>query len=186
MLWRLLGKDRNIALRELSSEQNSDRVIAIVGAAMLDGALREILEQRLRPSAETDINDLLFRPGAPLASTQPKIQLAYQLYALEKPERNAMFGLSQIRDIFVQHLGATFDFPDLSMSSAFANLILHESVTHYIDPETMRYSSHKIEDITSMRDLFTVNLKLSLTHLACDTRKHQQHSNIPVSSFSGV
>ena len=179
MLWSILGKDQSIALRELLGNQNSDRVIAIVGGAMLDNALRESLKQRLRPAAETDINECLFRPDGPLASTQSKIHLAYQLYALETIERNAMAAIAQIRDIFVHRLDATFDFSEQNMSRAFSNLILHKSSAYYFDPQTMRSSTYKIEEVNSRLDMFTVNLKISLTHLVRDMRKHRQNSNIP-------
>jgi hypothetical protein len=94
MVWALLNHDHAIATEEISFFEKSDRVAAIIGGAMLDDALRKALQSRLRPQdVNTDMNDKLFRIGGPLGNLSPKVDLAYQLYMVGKPERNTMHGI---------------------------------------------------------------------------------------------
>ena len=102
MVWALLNQAQNVALNELIEGQKSDRIVAIVGGAMLDDSLRHAIEQRLRFAK--DMNEKLFKVGGPLGNTAPKIDLGYQLYMFEKPMRNTMYGMTEIRNLFAHRL----------------------------------------------------------------------------------
>jgi hypothetical protein len=88
MVWALLNQAQNTALKELIDGQQSDRIVAIIGGAMLDDSLRISIERRLRFAK--DMNEKLFKIGGPLGNTAPKVDLGYQLYMFEKPMRNTM------------------------------------------------------------------------------------------------
>jgi hypothetical protein len=180
MVWAILNPDQNAALKELIQGQKSDRVVAVVGGAILDNSLRLALEQRLRPkNGKTDINEQLFRPAGPLGNLQPKIQLAYQLYMFEKPVRNAMTGLAQIRNLFAHHLDMRFSSDHPEMKKAVAQLRLQEGRTHY--PSAFGGDTkYRLEIIHQTRDLFFVNLKLVLICLMADADKHLPWSNSPM------
>ena len=92
MVWAVLANDQIAALEELRNQQNSDRIVAILGGAMLDDSLRQTLEWRLRHSEGINSNlDI----GRPLGNLGPKIDLAYQLYVFERDTHDAFIGLSE-------------------------------------------------------------------------------------------
>ena len=72
MVWAILGEEYNKAINEIIAS-DSDRIIAVVGGAMLDDTLRRTLEERLRDNK--DINKKLFRATGPLGNLGPKIDL---------------------------------------------------------------------------------------------------------------
>jgi hypothetical protein len=99
---------------------------------LLDDSLRRALELRLRAKdGNTDMNEKLFRINGPLGNLQPKIDLGYQLYMLDKPYRNAMYGLAEIRNLFAHNLSMTFADTGTKMAIAFAKLTLHEGKEFY-------------------------------------------------------
>lgn len=179
VVWAILNSDQNEALKEIIEGQKSDRIVAVVGAAILEDSLRSALVDRMRAKdGKTDINEKLFRVGGPLGNFAPKIDLGYQLWMFEKPYRNAMYGISEIRNMFAHNLGNTsFSSKDEKMVGAFKKLELHEGNTHY--PIPWADNEHLIEPINSNRDVFFVNLKLCLIWLMSDTSKHQAYTNIP-------
>lgn len=183
MVWAILSDDQNAAIKELTESQQSDRIVAVIGGAMLDDSVRRALEQRLRPKdGTTDMNNKLFRVGGPLGNTGPKIDLGYQLYMLDKPHRNAMHGLSEIRNLFAHNLSMSFADQGTKMKEASAKLLLHEGITHYPDPLlNMEDAMPELEPTTTPRDRFLVNLKLGLLWLAADYFKHESWSNVPTS-----
>lgn len=103
----------------------SPRVTAIVGGALLDDTLRRTLSERFRN--DNDITKKLLRVNGPLGNTVPKIDVLYQLSAIEKPVRNALYGLSTIRNVFAHNLSASFDLKTREMLGAITLLTLHES-----------------------------------------------------------
>jgi hypothetical protein len=178
MVWAVLNQAQGLALKELIEGQKSDRIVAVVGGAILDDSLRRALELRLRQ--DEDMNEKLFRPNGPLGNLQPKIDLAYQLYMFEKPLRNTLYGLAEIRNLFAHQLNMHFSSPSKKMKDAIAKLKLHEGITHY--PSIVAgvgNTNYPIEDMPQTRDLFFVNLKLSLTMLMADAGKHKLWSNNP-------
>src|SRR5258708_24038186 len=100
MIWAILNQDHNDALKEIVDTQ-SDRVSAILGAAMLDDSLRHAMEHRFRKST---LNERIFGVSGTLGNTAAKIELAYLLYMVEKPMLIAMEGISEIRNLFAHSL----------------------------------------------------------------------------------
>jgi hypothetical protein len=180
MVWAILDADQNAALKELIRTQNSDRIVAVVGGAMIDNSLRHALESRFRPkSGKTDMNEKLFRPGGALGNLQPKIDLAYQLYMLDKLVRNTLHGIAEIRNLFAHHLTMRFSSDDSNMKKALTKLALHVGRTHYPSALWDGDTEHLLEPIHQTRDLFFVNLKLALIWLMADSHKHEPWSNMP-------
>jgi hypothetical protein len=129
MVWALLNQDQNVAISELIDGQKSDRIVAIIGGVLLDDSLRCAIEQRLRFAS--DMNEKLFKVGGPLGNTAPKIDLGYQLYMFEKPMRNTMYGLTEIKNLFAHRLDMTFANKGDKFKQAVAKLALHTERTHY-------------------------------------------------------
>lgn len=147
---------------------------------MLDDALRKALESRLRPQdGNTDMNDKLFRIGGPLGNLSPKVDLAYQLYMVGKPERNTMHGISEIRNFFAHNLRMTFHSPSEKLSKSMEKLTLHEGRSKYPHPFNRIDSEFSIEAITSEKLAFIVNLKLCLIHRMMDRDTHFPNSCVP-------
>lgn len=172
-MWAFLDNSQRDAVTEMLSS-NSDRIIAVLGGAILDNTLRRTLEERLRDSG---VNEVLFRAGGPLGNTVPKIDLGYLLYAFEKAERNVMYGIAEIRNHFAHHLNAHFDSKELDGS--FKKLTLHNRAFF---PLAAKKTGKKIpmEKASTKRDVFVVNLKVSLIVLMGDRLRHKLHSSEPL------
>jgi hypothetical protein len=176
MIWAILNKDHDIALNELYKEHQSDRVVAIIGGAMLDDSLRLALKYRFRLPVgnETDIADKLLKVGRPLGNTEPKIDLAYSLYIMEKDQRNAMYGITEIRNLFAHRLGMNFQDEDKKLNDALGKLSLHVGKTYY----PSLGGQEPIEPIDGPKDQFIVNLKFCLITLMRDHGQHRPGSNV--------
>jgi hypothetical protein len=173
MVWAILNDLQKTALNELLQPNQSDRAFAILSGALLDDSLRTALELRLRPkSGKSDMSEKLFKVGGPLGNTGPKIALGYQLYMLDKPARNTLYGLSEIRNLFAHKLDMSFQAGSMKLTEGLEKLELHKDRTHY--PSNTWWPAAgdevqviQIETITNNRELFTVNLKLAL-HVLMD------------------
>ena len=180
MVWATLGAKQNAAINELNHGLQSDRIVAIVGGALLDDSLRQALEFRLRAKdGNTDMNEKLFRVNGPLGNLQPKIDLGYQLYMLDKPYRNAMYGLAEIRNLFAHNLWMTFGDTGEKMKNASSKLTLHDGKEFFPSPALGHEHRHPIGQVNSLKDKFLVNLKFCLLWLFMDSVKHHANSNAP-------
>jgi hypothetical protein len=128
MVWAIGNPAQNRALSEPIESQSSDRVVAIVGGAILEDSLKQAMIRRLRSfeGHSADINEKLFRVGGPLGFFMPKIDMGYQLHMFDKPVRNSMYGIAEIRSLFAHQLDMTFSTDDKKMIDATAKLKLHE------------------------------------------------------------
>jgi hypothetical protein len=182
MVWAVGNAAQNTALHELVESQASDRVVGIVGGAILEESLKEAMIMRLRSPAghSKDVNEKLFKVGGPLGNFQPKIDLGYQLYMFDKPTRTAMYGVAEIRNLFAHQLDMTFKSEDKKMVDASKKLILHQGRTYYPHPLSGKDSPYQIERSATTRDKFFVNLKLCLLWLAGDYARHQPWCNTPI------
>ncbi len=179
MVWAILGEDQTKAIKEIVAS-DSDRIIAVVGGAMLDQTLRQTLEDRFRDNK--DKNNKLFKPTGPLGSLGPKIDLAFQLYVFEKHVRESFYGLSEVRNYFAHRLDASFSSHDKPLNNALAKLSLHENRSHYPHPNTRTDSDFEIEHIANNRDVFLVNLKVGLIFLMADRLNHTLFTNTPLNN----
>jgi hypothetical protein len=185
MVWAVLNADQNAALIEIQ-HSNSDRITAVLGAAILDDSLQRAMEYRLRAKdGKTDMNEKLFRITWPLGNLGPKIDLAYQLYMFDKPIRNAMYGISEIRNLFAHNLAMSFSSEDDRMKTAFGKMRAHDTMKKYpvpaIPPDDVIFKTpiYDVEKVTDRRSHFTVELKLSLMWLMGDYQRHAPYSNHP-------
>ncbi len=65
MVWAILGEPQSEAIKEIL-ESRSDRIIAIVGGAILDETLKRTLEERLRN--DRNISNKSFKLTGPLGN----------------------------------------------------------------------------------------------------------------------
>ena len=137
MVWTFLNAAQEGALREIMAIK-SERITAILGGAMLDDSLRRALETRLRP--DKDMNKKLFRVTGPLGNTGPKIDLGYQLGLFEKTVRNAMYGISEIRNLFAHDMEMSFASGPKAMSEAFNKMQLQANM-HLTEHDGSSYTS---------------------------------------------
>jgi len=178
MVWAILNPEQSAALKELVRGQNSDRIVGVVGGAMLDDSLRRALEQRLRKS--DDMNDKIFKVGGPLGNLVPKVDIAYQLYMFDKPVRNTLYGLAEIRNLLAHQMDMQFSSKAKKMKDALGKLTLHEGRIYYPAALWDGDTKYKLETTHQSRDLFIVNLKIALIALMADSHKHEIYSNVPV------
>lgn len=182
MTWAILGDSNTRAIGEMIST-DSERVLAVVGGALLDEHVNRTLSERLRDDSGAVVQ--LLGVDRALGNMGPKIDLLYLLYGLDTQTRSALKALTNVRNYFAHNLDVSFDSIDKTFVSSLGQLKLHEGITHYPNPlmEGAK-SEYSIEPIKNRRDQFTVNLKLGLIALMQDRQSHLVHSN--ESNKSGV
>jgi hypothetical protein len=168
MVWALFSEPQFRAIDEMV-KFGSERIIAIVGGTLLDEALRLTLKERLR---ESGVSNKLFRVNGALGNLGPKIDLAYLLYAIDKPTRAAAEGISEIRNFFAHNLDASFNSEHNDMLDALGQLTLHDGRTHYPFHQGEYDTEHKIPAISNNVDKFVINLQLVLLFLMRDRSRH--------------
>jgi hypothetical protein len=179
-----MGSGHLAAAEELTKVYESDRAVAILGASLLDHSLDVVLRSRMRAqTGKLDVNEKLFRVNGPLGNLGPKIDLGYQLYVFEKMTRNAMYGITEIRNFFGHRMEMSFDSDDAGFKAAIEKLKLHEGRTHYPHPLPFAAGGTEkpeLDRINSNKDRFMVNLRLCLIELFKDHRRHQVDCNFPI------
>lgn len=183
MVWAIINADQQAALVELQ-QSKSERVTALLGAAMLDNSLRHTLEFRLR--SDKDISRKVLKPSGALGNLGPKIDLGYLLHMYDASIRNAMYGISAIRNAFAHNLKISFYAPIKEINDAFDIMKLHEGIKTYQLPslpeDDIIYESglYDVENVGNNKELqFIVNLKLCLMWLMGDKDRHLPHFNQP-------
>jgi hypothetical protein len=185
MVWAILNPEQSAAIQELVDGQKSDRIVAIVGGTILDNSLASALRFRLRVAAkgDTDIADKLFKISGALGNLGPKIDLGYLLYMFDKPVRNALYGLSEIRNFFAHNLVADMKSTEKKFAEAMGKLTLHKGESHYLSPMTLKPSEYAIEMPDGPRDVFIINLKVCLIWLMADGRRHGPWTNQHIAGY---
>ena len=175
MTWAIFKEEPNtVAIGELLSSR-SDRVVAVIGGALLDEHVRRTLLRRLR---ESRVTDGLIKQDAPLGNVGPKIDLLYLLHALEKPTYQALKAVAGVRNFFAHELDASFQSEDPKFLDHMRYLTLQTSRTLYPHPRhPWEDTEVPLEPISNNRDQFVVNLKLGLLALMQDRVSHHRHSN---------
>ena len=177
MTWAIFDDVHMQAIGEVIAS-GSERVTAVVGGALLDDTLRRTLSERLRD--HKDIRGKILKVGGAIGNTGPKIDILFMLYAFEKPVRDTLYGIAEIRNFFAHNLDASFDSEDKQMVRAMQKLCLHNGKTvyphHIYDGDT----DLTIETVSTNRDKFLVNLKLCLIMLMRDRVSHETWSNKPL------
>ena len=183
MTWAIFPGDAHTrAVLELVtanlSPQGSERVIAVVGGAMLEEAVDRSLRERLLNIPNLANN--LLGIDRPLGNVGPKIDLLCLLGAFDERTCRALKGVTSVRNFFAHNLGASFDSLNEDFARAMTRLTLHENRTHYPHHLFGPDSQTAIEPINSRRDQFVANLKLALIILMRDRISHDTHSNRPL------
>ena len=177
MAWSILGEPMMNAVAEFA-DNPSHRVVAIVGTSLLDEMLRRILEYRLIHD-ETAV-DRAFKPSGFLGNISDKIALGYLLGIFGRAERQALVGLSEIRNRFAHQLDIhQFEAPDTVLGEGFAKLVLHQQYSRFPNPLAAGDSEIPVETPTNRREIFIVNLQLLLAILMKDRLRHRPYSNDP-------
>lgn len=177
MTWAIFRGEHIRAIGEIVGARHSV-VTAIVGGAMLDDTLRRTLSERLRN--DKNIANKLLRESGALGNTGPKIDLLYMLGAFDAPVRNALYGLSELRNFFAHNFDVTFNSNIKGILDPMQKLTLHESRKYYPHRIYGEDSTTEIEEIIDNRGIFIVNLKLCLIALMCDRVSHDTWSNKPL------
>jgi hypothetical protein len=178
MAWAVFpGDEHERAVIELVTA-GSERVAAIVGGALLEKALDQTLRERLLNLPE--LVDSLLRFDRPLGNMGPKIDLLRLLGAFDARTHKAMKGIARVRNFFAHRLDASFSSQDKDFTKAMGQLSLHQNRTHYPHHLFGSDSEIAIELISSERERFVVNLKLSLIALMRDRIGHVPYSNQPL------
>ncbi len=177
MTWAIFRVEHLRAIGEIISA-GSGTVAAILGGVMLDDTLRRTLSERLRN--DKNIASKLLKVNGALGNTGPKIDLLYMLGAFDKPVRNALYGLSEIRNFFAHNLDASFDSQTKELLDPIQKLILHEDRKYYPHRIYDENSKAKIEEVENNRAIFIVNLKFCLIALMRDRVSHDTWSNKPL------
>jgi len=178
MTWAVYNEKQRKAVEEIV-KTGSDRIIAIVGGALLDDTLRWTICERLKNDADTA--NKLFRVNGALGNADPKVDLLWLLNGVERTVRNTLYRLIAVRNGFAHALDASFDSPNPKMADGLALLKLQEGKKYYPHHLYNQDSKNEIETVKSNRDRFVVNLKLCLIALMRDRVSHEAWSHTPLS-----
>jgi hypothetical protein len=180
MTWPIFG-DHQLKLDTIVRIMSSadDIVVAILGGTLLEEAVERTLKERMRD--DKDISDRLFGLTRPLASVSAQIDTLYMLHGIEKRIRDSMLIICKIRNIFAHKLSASFDSHDNDLKKVFDKLKLQDEFEFYPDARLGTLTGDKIEQATTNREKFIINLKLCLNFLMQDRCSHKTHSTEPVS-----
>lgn len=177
MTWALFDHDVQTKAIVEMLDSNSERVLAVVGGALLDEHVNRTLSERLRDDHDR-VGRLLGVYGA-LGNLGPKIDVLYLLYGIDHHTREALNGLTEVRNFFAHNLETSFDSLDDRFLNGMGKLKLHNNRAHYPDIRSKGESVHKIESVKNKRGQFTVNLKIGLAMLMRDRLSHKKWSNAP-------
>jgi hypothetical protein len=182
MTWAVFPEDNYTRavielLTEAAKSSGSERVVAVVGGALLEEAVDRSLRERLID--DPDVIEDILEPERPLGNIASQINLLYLLGAFDDGVRRALNGLARVRNIFAHRTDSSFDSSDKDLNNAMKLLVLHEARTHYPHHLFGPDGNEPIESVTSRRDQFVVNLKLGLIALMRDRISHHDHSNKP-------
>jgi len=107
--------ETNQAFKELNNDPN-DRVVAIVGAALLESTLQTALAFKLKKIGAQDTNNIFRGDDAPFGSFSDKIKLARAINLLGDPARHDLDCIREIRSAFAQtrRTGLTFETAEIT------------------------------------------------------------------------
>jgi hypothetical protein len=176
-MWFQLNQQQKDAVLELE-RSNSERIVAVVGGALLDQSLQVAVELRMRQ--DKDALRKVFKPNGPMGG-QNKVDLGYLLYMYEKDVRDVLTAIFTIRNYFAHNLTMSFDTDHPEMVKALSLLTLHHQNANYPDPsDTGSMDDAPIGIVESNKDRFIANLKIALILLARDHDAHLPYQNTPM------
>lgn len=182
MSWAIFTEDKYIqAVVELIAQfqfpgaPGSERIVAVVGGAILEEIVERTLSERLINDAKEARR--MLRPDGPLGNITPQIDLLYLLGAFDRKTQAALKGIAGVRNFFAHNLDASFASQNPDFLEFLNKLVLHEKKTHYPHHLWGGDSEILIEPINSNQDKFVVNLKLALVALMRDRISHHPNMN---------
>jgi hypothetical protein len=177
MSWAFLNREMRLAVTEFT-QLKSDRIAAVLGAAVVEQALLQALSTRLRDSS---VQETMFKPGGAFGDFFAKINLGYLLHMYESPAQSAMHGLAQIRNVFAHQLAVSSFKADLKpLNEGFDRLKLHTRYKKYPAPFWDGDTDNPVGECKDRREVFITNIKLLLFLLMRDLYVHLPHSNVAV------
>jgi len=132
MTWALFPEERYLkgVLELMSAGQSSpspERVMAVVGGALLEEAVEGTIRERL--INDPSVVNKLIEPDKPLGNMGPQIDLLRCLGAIDERTHSAFQGIVRIRNFFAHNLDASFDSIDKKFLKYMNKLVLHEDKT---------------------------------------------------------
>lgn len=114
-------------LTEVAKPSGSERVVAVVGGALLEEAVDRTLRERLIDDPGVIKN--LLEPERPLGNIASQIDLLYLLGAFDDRTRKALKGLARVRNFFAHRTDVSFDSSDKDFTDAMKRLVLDPTAT---------------------------------------------------------
>jgi hypothetical protein len=108
-----------------------------------------------------------------------RINVAYLLYAIDKPTRDAMSGLAKVRNAFAHNLDINFRSSHAELKKGMARLRLHEIHERYPHP-LWEGTDKPINKPTTPRAVFITNMRIMMALLMRDLNAHEPYSTVPV------
>lgn len=179
MAWPVLNAQIASGLKEVITSR-SDRIVAIVGGAVVDEALYRMLLYRMR--RDEGVNEFYFGPDGPLGSFGSRVNLAYLLQAIDKPTRDSLSAMAKIRNAFAHRLDITFRSNAPEIKKHLPRLILHEHFRFYPHGLWIGDSDERVRRPRTPRERFLANMRIILAILMRDLTVHYPHSNVPISA----
>ena len=153
-----------IALNEISNT-NSERILAIVGGALIERRLAICLEHRLR---EGKTLEKMMKAGGTLGQFNDKLDMAYALRIIENDLRTVIEGIMEIRNRFAHDLEASLFKQDEALGKSVAKLTLHNGRKFYPSLTDAGDTKLPVEEIRDDHMRLFVNVKLCLFFLLRD------------------
>lgn len=181
MVWSVLTPDIEPAIAEILKTK-SDRVLAVVGGAMIEETLLRALDYRMRPPPKAGkpsfAMEKLFDTSRPLSGFGPKADLGYALQLYDLDVWATLDAFRIIRNVFAHDLPVTsFATSNKKLRKAFPKLTLHTKHKHYPSPFWDGPSQYRIPKPKTNRAIFLANMKIVLALLMRDLRTHLAYSN---------
>jgi hypothetical protein len=134
MVWMLSdnGKVTLDAIKEFNTQ--SPRTVAIVGAAIIEDTLAQILSERLPRNGETKKE--LFKANGALGNLDAKVKVVYAMGLLSKPAFNDLTKIAEVRNKFAHRLDIA-DFGHAEVRPLCFELKLIEKHLFPVGPEVV-------------------------------------------------
>jgi DNA-binding MltR family transcriptional regulator len=140
-------------MNEIEDAKQTDRGIAIVGAAYIDLVLREAITAKFNVQDDKELLTSLFENRGPLQDFASRIHVAFALGACGRAAYNDLRKIKDIRNAFA-HSAQAIDFQHEEIAQLCADLWYPKTIhiTNRPDPQTPR--ERYIRAVGLMTDLF--------------------------------
>lgn len=175
-MWTVRSERQFEALTEIRHTK-SERVVAIVGGALVDDSLLITLTGRLRNDQKAIAE--YFDPEKPAGSFNARNRLAYLLGVYHTEVYQAVSGIATVRNHFAHKLDASFVDPGKDISKAWGRLSLHVGMQFYPSTPAVK-KQEKIGKLASKRDIYLAHVRIIIGLLMQDAYEHFTYSNAPL------